>query len=792
MLPRGLAAVFAALRFDGPRLEALHALDDREWRASLLLCDRTQLTLPLADAPGMRLPGWVRERLAKDLRCTTDRMARVRSDFEQISQRLATEGIEVVVLKGFAASPAFVPDPRRRMQYDLDLFAEAGGAVQARDALLGLGYEPLTAMEEFPTDHLPTMIKKTGWQWRGDFFDPEIPLPVDLHFRLWDQETEAFPAQGWEDFWRRRVKKSWDGLVFEALAEPDALGYACLHLVRHLLRGSLRFSHAYELAWFLHHRAGDEPFWQEWQALHPDGLRRIEAVAFRLASEWFGCGLAEVARHEIVRLPDPVLAWFRRYSWSPVEALHSPNKHELWLHLSLIDSWSAGCRVVRRRLLPARLPGPVDAVFVPDRELTLRLRWRKHGRYAQHLAGRVWHHTRVLPSTVLAGVAWSWLQSAAGQLGPAYWRFLGAASLFNLGAFIFFLLYNLRLLDLGYKEDFLGLVTSAMTVGGVVGTLPAGYFAQRVGLRVAMGSCFSAMAMITAGRVLLTAKAPLIVLAFLAGLVFSIYAVIVAPAVAQLTDERNRPRAFSIFFATGISLGVAGGLLGGGLPALLGSKVSALMVGCTLIALAVIPTFTLNFPSAPAAERQTFPRGSFIRRFLLVIAAWSLATGAFNPFFNVFFARQIGATVPQIGLVYSAAQLAQVAAILLAPFLLRRAGIVRGVAISQIACGLALALLGILPGVAVAGAAYAAYMGFHYMGEPGLYSLLMNRVPPSQQRGASSLNHLAMSAAQAVAAAIAGAAVTRVGYGPVIALSAVLASLAGLLLWRLLPENPRD
>jgi hypothetical protein len=38
----------------------------------------------------------------------------------------------------------------------------------------------------------------------------------------------------------------------------------------------------------------------------------------------------------------------------------------------------------------------------------------------------------------------------------AYWTFLFAENLYDIGLYIFVLLYNLYLLDLGYREDFLG------------------------------------------------------------------------------------------------------------------------------------------------------------------------------------------------------------------------------------------------------------------------------------------------------------------------------------------------
>src|SRR6266545_2437176 len=97
------------------------------------------------------------------------------------------------------------------------------------------------------------MILKTGWEWKGDYFDTEIPLSLDLHFRLWDAETERFLAPGVEEFWDRRTAP--------VLHRADALGCTALHLLRHLLRSNLRVYHVYELAYFLETHAADDAFW---------------------------------------------------------------------------------------------------------------------------------------------------------------------------------------------------------------------------------------------------------------------------------------------------------------------------------------------------------------------------------------------------------------------------------------------------------------------------------------------------------------------------------------------------
>jgi len=196
-------------------------------------------------------------------------------------------GIEFVFLKGTSQWPHFVADPRLRAQYDLDVLCPAEEVRRGWELLLEKGYEPLPG-PPLPTDHLPTLIRKTGWQWRGDFYDPESPVSLELHFRLWDEDTERLRAPGVDEFWARRSG--------HLLDTADALGYACLHLLRHLLRGSLRPYHVYELAWFLEHHADDREFWIRWRGLHAPETRKLEAVSFRLAREWFGCRLGTAAR----------------------------------------------------------------------------------------------------------------------------------------------------------------------------------------------------------------------------------------------------------------------------------------------------------------------------------------------------------------------------------------------------------------------------------------------------------------------------------------------------------------
>lgn len=343
--------------------------------------------------------------------------------------------------------------------------------------------------------------------------------------------------------------------------------------------------------------------------------------------------------------------------------------------------------------------------------------------------------------------------------------------------------------------------SNATAAGSVAATLPAAPLMRRWGLQRTLWLCFLAAAGVGASRALLRSPPALVAFAFLGGAVFAIWAVSIAPLIAHLAGEQKRPRAFSIFFASSIALGILGGLAGGALPgwvarivpAMDGSqaKQAALLIGCVFAALALWPVSRLRIPAAPSEARR-YPRSPFVARFLLVLGVWNLATGAFNPFFNAFFARNLHLPVERIGALFSAGQLAQVAAILAAPVVLRRFGLVPAIAGMQLATGVALGCLAGATAAPLAAASYMAYVAFQWMSEPGMYSLLMNQVKPGEQSGAAALNFLVAFSSQALAASLAGLGYAHFGYPAVMGLAAGGAMLSGLLSRKLLAAPHLD
>ncbi len=779
-LPGFARAVLAALDLRDPRRDALSRLSEGEWRAALDYCDRSRLTLALRHAARDAMPPWVRERTDQNAAANLLRLAALEAKYREVAGWLQAAGVEFVALKGITHGALFGVGREIRMQYDIDLFCPRESVRGANAALLERGYRPMEGMESVPTDHLPALVPKNAWAWRGDFFDRDIPTPVEIHFRFWNEDLERLPAPGTEEFWGRRTTRPAAAIELPVLSPADALAFAALHLLKHVLRRSAHPFHVYELACLLESRAADAAFWGEWRTLHAPGLRRLEAVSFQLATAWFSCGLAPIAREEIEALPAATGAWFAEFAASPAGQLFHSSKDELWLHLSLLDSRRDRWRVAQRRLLPASLP-PSMAGYTPAGDTA----YRRHARYLAHVAQRLRHHALALPLTALSGARWWW---RVNSLGRQFWIFLAAAIPFNFALFPFALLYNLFLMDLGFHEDSLGMVNGAVRAGSVVGTLPAAWLAHRLGLRNMFLATIAGTAIDMALRTLAGTMVPLTALAFAGGVIFSMWAVIMAPLIAGAVEERRRPAAFSIFFAAMFATGIAGNWIGGRLPLWLHGKQGALLLSAALAASAFLPALRLR-PALPApAGTRIYPRSRFLWRFLAPFAVWHLATGSFNPFNNVYFSR-LRFPVERIGSLFSATQVTQVVTVLLAPAIFRRAGMVAGIGAMMAATALSLGGLAAQPTANAAALAYIAYMSFQWMSEPGLNALLMNHVEERERSGASALTYLVAFAAQALAAVGAGALLARLGYGVVLAGAAALAGLAAALFQVLVPAK---
>jgi MFS family permease len=804
-------SLFRAIRFQNPDKAALRKITDVEWELILRNWSAarimTSFRLDHRDDSCSDLPDWVNQKLDQYLADTHLRFQKIKSVYATAANELEAIHADHVVIKGFSLFPGYTDHPDLRPQGDIDLYCPPDAVQRAQDRLLSLGYVPVEDQRDRFKDHLSTMMPNVAWGSGPNLFDPEMPIGFELHFCFWNEDSMRVSAPGVDQFWNRRTKQQIDDLEFSGLHPVDNLGYTSLNMLRDLLRGFGLPSaeQVYGLGRFLHTQADDDTFWQSWRELHDPSLRRLEAISFQFTANCFGCKASEEVQEEMERLPAAVRSWLHETSNSEPYSRIGQAKNGAWLHVALLESLSDKLDVLREVLLSVGTPPKGTVSEISDRSTpnsklnrSLAHSCRELLSYPSWFVSRSGVRIAKFPSFFRLGFR-LWLSSL--NLGKGFWTFFAGSFFFDLGMFIFFVLYNLYLLDRGYKENVLGLVASASAIGGIVGAIPAGLFAERFGLRKALLLCLTSVSAVFALRSVVTSENLLIALAFVGGMVITIWAVCISPAVAQLTNEKSRPLGFSSIFSSGIAVGILGGQAGGRLPGWIGSlssnatpvhtKQIALLIACALTGLGAIPISRIKFSALPAQVRKTYPSRRFIGRYLAAMAVWTLAVGAFEPFFNAYFAQHFHMALQEIGSLFSYAQLSQVLAIMASPILFRKVGVVDGVVYVQIAAAIALGALALCTRAPVAAVVYVGYTALQWMTEPGMMLLLMNRVAPEERTGASALSFLVMNIAGAVATALAGASFSKYGYPFVLMVVSIVGLVAAFTFRLVLAENER-
>jgi hypothetical protein len=407
-IPHEVRALLSALQFSKPDTMSLQKLSEEEWANLLAFSNLAHLTLQIAQLPMMGFPHWVIERLKTNLADNALRFERVKATYREAAEALKQAGVEHIVIKGFTQAPDYVADPRLRAQSDIDIFCPPESIDDAHNALQAIGYKPFTAEINYArADHRATLVRLGDWQWRGNPFDPEMPLSIELHFCLWNERVSHISVPDTGLFWERRTMREVDGLSFSCLNSVDHLAYLTLHILRNLFLGDWIVHHVRELAVFLHSHAANETFWQIWNETHSPSLRSFEAIAFYYARAWFDCRLHPLAAHEINRLPATRRSWLRCFAGSALEVMFEQNKDSLWLQLSFLSSRREKWKILRRTLLPTRIAS-IDSPYVQVRNKRLLQScdsplWRQ---YISYLISRSAAHCRANIATLTRGLRW--------------------------------------------------------------------------------------------------------------------------------------------------------------------------------------------------------------------------------------------------------------------------------------------------------------------------------------------------------------------------------------------------
>jgi hypothetical protein len=406
-VPPEVKALFSQFQLSEPNAAPLKGLSDEKWTSLLAFCDISRLTLPIAQFPMEGFPSWVVERLRTNLADNALHFERVKDTYREAADALERAGVEHIVLKGITQSPDYVADPRLRAQNDLDIFCPPERIEAAQSALQTIGYRSPDRNDGPYSDHCPPLLRTGEWRWRGNPFDPEWPLGIELHFCFWNERVSRIRIPGTDAFWERRVRREVDGISFSCMNPVDHLAFLTLHILRNLFLGEWIVHHVRELAAFLHSHSDDDIFWQCWDQTHSLSLGPFAAIAFYLARAWFGCRLHPLTALDIDRIPVVRKSWLQCFSGSVLGIMFEKNQDAMWLQLTYLSSRSERWTILKRNLIPNYI-GSINSPYVQARNKRLlpsngRPLWQQ---YIAYLFSRSAGYVRADSATLWRGLCW--------------------------------------------------------------------------------------------------------------------------------------------------------------------------------------------------------------------------------------------------------------------------------------------------------------------------------------------------------------------------------------------------
>jgi putative nucleotidyltransferase-like protein len=393
---------------------ALWRASETQWQDAVAFADTAGLTLSLLDRLKQRgdfsklsLP--MQRGLARRFQDNVSRTNVIGQELIELNRMLQTRSVRYLNLKGQALCPDFVARREYRLQYDHDFLIRSEDLQRAYALFFDLGYSPLPSSRRLAVGHLPTLVRKSGWKWQGNLFDPEIPLAVELHFQLWDPKFDKIPIRALDDVWENSISIPFLSFSIPVLSREHTLLYCVLHAFRHLLRNDLRLSHLYEIGYFLHNHSGQRDFWERFlrSIAYCSKSCRAAALIFELACRVFHAQVGTaVSQFVIEHLSPATAAWIEEYGVRESIYCYRRSKSAIFLHLDFVEGVVAKSTVTARKLIPRHPPLSSFGIHTPEDGQDRKFRSRKLLSDSSHFVQRILFHAQALVNFVLRLPFW--------------------------------------------------------------------------------------------------------------------------------------------------------------------------------------------------------------------------------------------------------------------------------------------------------------------------------------------------------------------------------------------------
>lgn len=344
---------------------------------------------------------------------------------------------------------------------------------------------------------------------------------------------------------------------------------------------------------------------------------------------------------------------------------------------------------------------------------------------------------------------------------------------------LFYLYLNLH--EVGFQMDFIGAMFTVGAIATGLIALPAGLLCERIGVKKAILVGLAAN-LGNLAQILVLQPTNLLIASLVSGLVGTLVSVSSAPFMIENSSPDERAHLFSFQSTLGITMAVAGSLIGGFLPDLFNARlglptgVDGSAVGYRFsLAISIALSLAAVFPILMVKqERRRGEQSMFdllnlrnvrswrtIIKFMIPTAIIGFGAGFVVPLVNPFFKQRYGATPEQVGVISSLGNVTLGIAILVTPVLSRRLPKARFVVLCQYLSMPFIMLTSFSPTLTWAGTSYIVRTSLMNMAGPIGTTFEMEMVTPTERATTTGLMVMSDSIPRAATATISGVMMTK-------------------------------
>lgn len=398
--------------------------------------------------------------------------------------------------------------------------------------------------------------------------------------------------------------------------------------------------------------------------------------------------------------------------------------------------------------------------------------------------------------------------------GPDIKLFLVYNLLANIGYGVIELIFNLYLLELDLREDYIGEWRAVQTICMAAGAASVGTILNRFGTWRGIVGGFSLI--IASSLALAFAEDPqvLLVLAGVYGASLAFLFSPLMPFILEWSAADQRQHVAAISFSVVSLSSTIGSLVGGFAPSLLATVVPAithgsieayrwaLATGTIVAALGLIPLFLMGAPRRAKRRREVHasvvPETTAERRqvrrdmgvFILAGGIMSIGVGMVQPFYNVFL-KTLGASDHQVGYVYALGGATAALVGLGAPYMANRMGSLNAVVFLRLSIIPFYLPLIFFPNFGLAVLAFIARQISISMAWPIDSTFIGELLPPRARAGIYGLRSTAWNIGFAIASFAAGRIIVESGYEWTFVSMVVFTALAAIVFYGYYRRHPQ-